>query len=58
MVEKTAFEKEQLALAKANYRKLTKNKDSFNFSLNEILKEFSKSKLPDWGGFSFNKQKV
>lgn len=58
MVKKTSTEKAQLRLAKTNYGKLKKDKDVFNLTLGEVLKEFYKSTLPNWGGFSFNHQKI
>jgi hypothetical protein len=58
MITKTQHEKEELMLAKFNYKKLQKNKEVFTLSLHEILATFSKCKLPDWGSFKFNGQRV
>ena len=58
MIAKTQQEKDQLVLAKENYKKSKENKEAFNSSLNTILTAFSQSVLPEWGSFVFNKQRV
>ena len=58
MIEKTESEKELLVAAKRDYKALTKDKVRYNSSLHELLVNFSKSNIPDWGSFVFNKQRV
>ena len=58
MVAKTEFEKAALRNAKSNFKSLKKHTEKYNASLNQLLTAFSVAKLPDWGSFTFNGQRV
>jgi hypothetical protein len=58
MIPKTSQEKLELKVAYSKYRQLKKDKPLYNSTLNTILQAFSSARIPNFGSFIFNKQKI
>lgn len=57
-MKKTSQEKQQLIIAKSNFKELKKDPLKFKESLLQIMEAFNKASIPEWGSLVFNGKRI